>query len=129
MGMPLPARGALLLSDAPQQHRPWLDAMRALGVHVTLARDAAEALALLDEPPTLALVDLGAPALLTHAVVSQLNTRCAASLVIALHHGALDASLGEMTRLRIDGFCHAEAWDTATFAGFAGARDGSMLPH
>jgi CheY-like chemotaxis protein len=119
----------VLLTDAPQQHRTWLDAMRTLGVHVALACDAHEALALLDEPPTLALIDLGAPAVLTTEVVAQLNARSSASLVIALHHGALDATLGEMTRLRVDGFCHAAAWDTAAFADLARPNPGSPFAH
>jgi hypothetical protein len=116
--MDRPSLEVLLLSRFPEAHEELLRALELRGIPVAVVRDPTRDLRDLRRHPGVVLIDLVYGAGLDRSSVERLNRERGRSLVVGLHHGALDDALGELADLSVDGYCRAENWQP--IAGLAG---------
>jgi len=105
--MPSHAEGILLLSARPEAHDSLVGALSRTGVTVRVARHPVRALRLLLHRPSLVLVDLTHRAL-DAAVVTALNRRRGATVVLALDRDRLASDDDSSADLAVDGFCRTD---------------------
>ena len=117
----------LLLSARPEAHRVLMDSLCERGVDVRVPRRPDRALPLLNDEPTLVLVDLVHGAALTPSLVAALNRRSECAHVVALHQGNWGRE-PLSAELSVDGFCPASDPNVLLDA-FVTTRAAGTAPH